>query len=733
MNKIKSIILKGTIIKSGIWLLLFLIFIPNTKAQQPELQTATMKLGHLWLGVSANGYRSSFDYLSGYFPNDYDVMANRGQYAEGYTGAGIIITALHWPNPNLKSVVNPGQDSIENIASYTYANNFMPAGKVTVPITNYLRFQFPQQTVGVTPVSLNNFGTYNPTYSGFQNHTFDDICEVTDSTVYGIIVQRKLLAWSQNYNDNYVIADLMFTNASTDTLDSVYVNMSESKDNLQYSFGHNPAPPTSDAFVIYANNWQHYYGGRPGDSLRVFYEYSADNSQKPGDNMGAPAVSLNGRLLDPNMTFYTILHASKQPFTNSADDVDDPQQPYITYSGRNFPKSVSTDPYNNSNFYVVRGGFADDNPMQNQYAGAHHEVNSDELGISDVSLAPAAYPQNESYRYVTFGPYTILPGQKIHIVYASGYSGIGVQKAQDVGQAWLNGNLQDPPNASQIPGWNSKTGLFPSNFVFPDGATEQDMRKDRWISLGIDSVMLAAYRAKWNYDHNYNIPQAPPPPSTATIIGQGDGVEIDWSDPEAESMSNFSGYRIMRRVSNADSIFYQPVYDSDANDKGSQHTYKDKNVLFGAVYYYYIQSKATIAANDPNADPTTLGKTIYSSRTLYPDVDYVNPPRPNQNDLSKIRIVPNPYNIKDPLLITYGFPNQRNITFYNLPAECTIKIFTENGDLVQTLNHNNPFKTGTESWDMLTSSQQVINSGVYIAVFQKPDGELSYQKFVVVR
>ncbi len=736
METRKSKFLRNIILRITISLLLFLAANSSIKAQtQPELQTAVMKMGHIWLGVSANGYRSSFEYLGGFFPNDFDIMADRGQYAEGFAGAGIVMTALHWPNPNLKSKVNPTQDSVENPASYTYQTNLFSnwqVGKVTVPLTNYLRYGIPQQVVNFNTVPLTNFGTVNPSYSGFANHSFDDIAEVTDSTILGMTVSRKLLAWSQNYNDNYVIADLMFTNVSADTLDSVYINLYEGKDNLEYSNGHNPAPATTDNFNMQIN-WQHYYGAKPGDSLRVFYEYSADDPGKPGDNMGAPALSQGGRLLDPNMTFFSIIHASAVPFTDPSGDIDDPLQPKVTYQGRLFPNQPPNDPYNNSNYYAVRGAFADDNPMPGEYPGTHHELNSDEFGVSDNTQVPAAYPANESYRYVSFGPYNILPGQKVHIVYASGYAGIGFQVGQTVGQQWLDKTLQDPPSAAQTPGWNATTGLLPSNFAFPASDNEIDKRKDRWVSLGIDSVMLSAYRAKWNYDHNYNIPQAPPPPATSTVTGYGDGVEIDWTDPQAESLPNFSGYRIMARVSNADTIFYQPIYDSDANDKGSLHTFKDKNVLFGAQYYFYIQSKALISATDPNADPSTRGKMMYSSRLLYPDIDFVNPPRPNQNDMSKIRIVPNPYNIKDPLLITYGFTNQRNITFYNLPAFCTIKIFTENGDLVQTIQHNDPQKTGSQSWDMLTSSQQVINSGVYIAVFQKPDGELSYQKFVVVR
>ena len=152
-----------------------------------------------------------------------------------------------------------------------------------------------------------------------------------------------------------------------------------------------------------------------------------------------------------------------------------------------------------------------------------------------------------------------------------------------------------------------------------------------------------------------------------------------------------------------------------------------------AQYYYFIQAKATIDPNDLNADPTTRGKTMLSGRVYVPNVYWANPPRLSQDDLSKVRIAPNPYNINERLLVTYGYTDQRGINFYNLPVSCTIKIFTENGDLIQTIVHESQVRAGSETWDMITSSQQVISSGVYIAVIQKPNGDKTFLKFVVVR
>jgi hypothetical protein len=72
------------------------------------------------------------------------------------------------------------------------------------------------------------------------------------------------------------------------------------------------------------------------------------------------------------------------------------------------------------------------------------------------------------------------------------------------------------------------------------------------------------------------------------------------------------------------------------------------------------------------------------------------------------------------------------IAFYGLPPVCTIKIYTERGDLIQTLNHTNT--AGDELWmDSSTSSRQVVVSGLYIAVFETPDGKKAFRKIVIIR
>ncbi|HUI30506.1 MAG TPA: hypothetical protein VLX91_09840 [Candidatus Acidoferrales bacterium] len=723
-------------ISKGFNFLISLILMSSCGIVWAQSPTTTIRLGHLWFGMPGNGgpMNVNIDPSTSFFPNDYGIMADRGQYPQAFTGAGIVLAVPHWHHTFVRNKVTI--DTVEIPAVYSYINTYLQNGRIIGSLTNYLRYNYPSQTINGGSVPVAGFGTYNPSYSGFTNTTADEIADVVDSSVFGVTVDRKVLVWSQSYNNDYAVGDFIFTNVLQDTLDSLYINLQETAANAIFSNGNDPAPLTNETYDP-TISWQHYYGGRPGDSLRVFFEYSADDPAKPGDNMGAPVGSSNGRLIAPNMTYYAILHAS-QPYdsTNPSGDQDDASEPAVTYSGVSnvLPYVSSDDQYGNKNFFAVRGAFSDMDPMTGEIAGSHHCENPDEIGISSPFFFPSAERGGVSYRTCSFGPYTFYPGQKIHIVIASGFTGIGFDKGKEVGDEWLHRTLQDPPNMP-----DPNTGWLPPTFQFPTGATEFDKSKDRWISMGIDSVMLSASRAKWNYDHGYQIPQAPPPPQAVSISYTSHADSIMWSDPQAESMPNFAGYRIMRRISAFDTVAYVQVYDSDSTDVGVSHFFIDSTAMYLANAYYYVQSKARIGITDPNADPTTRGKIIYSGRTLYPNTRSIPRPGPAQNDLSKIRIVPNPYNVKDPLQVVTGRLDPvlapfGTIAFFNLPSVCTIKIYTENGDLVYTINHNQKIAdAGTEQWNLLTSSQQVAYSGVYIAVFQKPDGETSFQKFIIVR
>jgi hypothetical protein len=119
--------------------------------------------------------------------------------------------------------------------------------------------------------------------------------------------------------------------------------------------------------------------------------------------------------------------------------------------------------------------------------------------------------------------------------------------------------------------------------------------------------------------------------------------------------------------------------------------------------------------------------------------------RPQGLAIEEVRVVPNPYDIRARSL-QFGDESQYDrIAFYGLPGQCSLKIFTERGDLIWEKEHTDG--SGDELWDSLTSSRQIVVSGIYILyvevtedimndetgekIFSK--GESVMRKFVIIR
>lgn len=95
-----------------------------------------------------------------------------------------------------------------------------------------------------------------------------------------------------------------------------------------------------------------------------------------------------------------------------------------------------------------------------------------------------------------------------------------------------------------------------------------------------------------------------------------------------------------------------------------------------------------------------------------------------KSQMENIRVVPNPYivtNSWEPLNPYTSGHGPRHLHFIHLPPQCTIKIFTVRGQLVDVIEHqsitsgdNMNIWNGTEVWDMLTKDELDIAYGVYI-------------------
>jgi hypothetical protein len=87
-------------------------------------------------------------------------------------------------------------------------------------------------------------------------------------------------------------------------------------------------------------------------------------------------------------------------------------------------------------------------------------------------------------------------------------------------------------------------------------------------------------------------------------------------------------------------------------------------------------------------------------------------------DLDQISVVPNPYVVTNALeQLDRQNPRDRGprrVYFNHLPAECTIRIYTITGELVNTLFHQSTIDDGIEYWDLTTSDNFPVAFGVYL-------------------
>jgi hypothetical protein len=63
----------------------------------------------------------------------------------------------------------------------------------------------------------------------------------------------------------------------------------------------------------------------------------------------------------------------------------------------------------------------------------------------------------------------------------------------------------------------------------------------------------------------------------------------------------------------------------------------------------------------------------------------------------------------------------RRIRFLNCPAQCTLRIYNLAGQLVRTLSKNDP-TTSVVDWDIQTSNNLPVGSGIYIVHIDSPAG-----------
>jgi hypothetical protein len=107
-----------------------------------------------------------------------------------------------------------------------------------------------------------------------------------------------------------------------------------------------------------------------------------------------------------------------------------------------------------------------------------------------------------------------------------------------------------------------------------------------------------------------------------------------------------------------------------------------------------------------------------------------------KTELDKIAVVPNPYvaaaswEPRNPFRFGRG---ERRIWFINLPEECTIRIYTVRGYLVDTVEHSGSQSEGAESWDLVSKDGMDIAYGIYVFHVDVPGVGEKIGRFAVIK
>lgn len=277
----------------------------------------------------------------------------------------------------------------------------------------------------------------------------------------------------------------------------------------------------------------------------------------------------------------------------------------------------------------------------------------------------------------------------------------------------------------------------------------------------------------------YILPSPPLSPKVM-VVPESNKATIYW-DKRAESSvdpisgkEDFEGYRIYRTNTGFDLTASQDLlkslvtvaeFDSMGNDIGYNTGFSaielDEPVTFPddtTKYYYKFeidnllngwQYVFTVTAFDEGDRENNMA-SLESSLTSNANKILPGTPATSRDDV-EVGVYPNPYYGE---AIWYGNSERlRKIYFYNLPAECDIKIYTLSGDIVKEIHHTSnsngsdlrwfetfskdgtqKFAGGEHAWDLITDSDQAIATGLYLfTVKDSETGDIKRGKFLVIK
>ncbi|MBD3275515.1 MAG: hypothetical protein GF372_09405 [Candidatus Marinimicrobia bacterium] len=607
----------------------------------------------------------------------------------------------------------------------TGAGEFFPQGFTTTS-----KFEPPEVTVDGLPT----FNTIVDNDAVDATLPADRMIETTVNTLIGATLTKRIYGWSNEYHDDYHIKEYIITNNTGNPyeeggevvpeqdLNGLYVNFQK-----RYTY----------SGVIVGSGWgANVMNDIVGDGMNDYgkdfnavYTWLGNSLNAPYDPLGDPLWETNnvtnnidadtsGRLGEPAFVGVVNLHA------DSAAGNTTPAQGQPSFMGRidaDDQLTSNNDAFNepqmiNEYEFMANGIY----PGEENHAYLVDQDDDFTTAEGDPMLGkPGGWQQTFSY-----GPYDLAPGESIRFVIAEGANGLSMDMAIKVGRAWKESANHVEANAD------------PTTPLTIDGTT---LTKNEWWWSGQDSIFQMFDRAIAHYDAGLgSIPDPPRPPQTFDVVSGVDQIELSWTAyDDGPTRTGWEVYRTQNRYQGdvRDDWKYRKIATLGAGETSyNDVTSDDGHPQRGVNYFYYLVATGDPADND-GAGMTPVD-TLRSSRYYAQTYSPASLKRGPGSGIEAARVVPNPFNLGS--VDDIRWPDiQDKIGFLDIPGYCTIRIYTELGEHIRTIEHNDG--SGDEYWDMMTYSQQLVVSGVYLAYIEEtdenmnPTGNTVIRKIIIIR
>jgi len=281
-------------------------------------------------------------------------------------------------------------------------------------------------------------------------------------TSLGITVTKKIYAFTQQNHDNYFIYDYVFKNTGIID-DKGTMHAQTLKDCIfyllyRYTLAGESVLEYQEGWGAWSSAWgrntvYQVVGTDPTATdfeFRAHYAWYGLHSERPiTDDWGCPNEKEDGRMAAARYAGCVTLHADTGPH-DQTDDLYQPKTTHYVYHDI----SINQNPYSQVDEIFMTKRY------ETMTMGHAEKTHAEEVGdgFADLfgGLGNGGYQAHQG-----FGPYTLEPGDSIHIVLAEGVAGISRVKNREVGADWL--------------AWTNGTDT--PTLIMPDGSETIDYSK----------------------------------------------------------------------------------------------------------------------------------------------------------------------------------------------------------------------------------------------------------------